>query len=129
AGRSAVTDRGKVSAAGTPGELKASVGAGAVHVRIRDAAQRPEAARVLSTVLGGDVEQPSDPVALTARVAGEKSERGAAEAASEALAALAAAGVVVDEFSLGQPSLDEAFLALTGERLDTVGKQEQEDAA
>jgi ABC-2 type transport system ATP-binding protein len=50
-------------------------------------------------------------VALTARAVG--SEQGAAEHASRALAALAAAGIVVDDFSLGQPSLDEVFLALT----------------
>ncbi|MGH7464943.1 MAG: daunorubicin/doxorubicin resistance ABC transporter ATP-binding protein DrrA, partial [Longimicrobiales bacterium] len=33
---------------------------------------------------------------------------------AEALAALAGAGVGVAEFSLGQPSLDEVFFALTG---------------
>ncbi|HET6704886.1 MAG TPA: daunorubicin/doxorubicin resistance ABC transporter ATP-binding protein DrrA, partial [Amycolatopsis sp.] len=33
---------------------------------------------------------------------------------SRALAALAGADIAVDAFSLGQPSLDEVFLALTG---------------
>ena len=37
-----------------------------------------------------------------------------ADQASEAIAALVAAGVGVAGFSLGQPSLDEVFLALTG---------------
>jgi ABC-2 type transport system ATP-binding protein len=37
----------------------------------------------------------------------------AAEQASRALADLAAAGITVDNFSLGQPTLDEVFLALT----------------
>ena len=37
-----------------------------------------------------------------------------AEQASEAIAALVAAGIGVAGFSLGQPSLDEVFLALTG---------------
>ncbi|WP_181786438.1 ATP-binding cassette domain-containing protein, partial [Streptomyces phytophilus] len=40
ASRIAVIDHGKVIAEGTKGELKASVGAGSVHLRLRDAAQR-----------------------------------------------------------------------------------------
>ncbi|GAA4559234.1 ATP-binding cassette domain-containing protein [Planotetraspora kaengkrachanensis] len=114
AGRIAVIDHGKVIAEGTPGQLKASVGAGSVHVRLRDASQRPEAERVLSKALDAPVQLEADPVALTARVAGEGIEHAAAERAARALSELAAAGISVDDFSLGQPSLDEAFLALTG---------------
>jgi ABC-2 type transport system ATP-binding protein len=44
ASRIAVIDRGKVIAEGTKGELKASVGAGSVHLRLRDPEQRPIAA-------------------------------------------------------------------------------------
>ncbi|MEV6598359.1 ATP-binding cassette domain-containing protein [Actinoplanes sp. NPDC051346] len=112
AGRIAVIDHGKVIAEGTPGSLKASIGAGTVHVRLRDAAQRPEAERLLAAVLGTGVQAESE-VALTARAGASGSEQGAAEQASRALAALAGAGIVVDDFSLGQPSLDEVFLALT----------------
>src|SRR5918997_273273 len=43
----AVIDRGRVIAEGTPGQLKASVGSGAMHVRLLDPAQRAAAARVL----------------------------------------------------------------------------------
>ncbi|MEU9607524.1 ATP-binding cassette domain-containing protein [Streptomyces sp. NPDC048057] len=113
ASRIAVIDHGKVIAEGTKGELKASVGSGAVHVRLRDAAQRPDAERLLSAVLGGEVQLDSDPVALTARAGGSDSGQDAAEQAGRALAELARAGITVDNFSLGQPSLDEVFLALT----------------
>ncbi|MFD6292465.1 ATP-binding cassette domain-containing protein [Streptomyces sp. NPDC060205] len=115
ASRIAVIDKGRVIAEGTKGELKASVGAGAVHVRLRDADRRPDAERVLRQALGTDVQLEPDPVALTARV-GNGSPDGAAtaEKASRALAELARAGITVDNFSLGQPSLDEVFLALTG---------------
>jgi ABC-2 type transport system ATP-binding protein len=113
ASRIAVIDHGKVIAEGTPGELKASVGAGAIHVRLRDAAQRSEALTVLRNVLGDNVKPEPDPVALTAQLSGEDSDRVAAEQASRALAELAAAGIVVDNFALGQPTLDEVFLALT----------------
>ncbi|GAA3917215.1 ATP-binding cassette domain-containing protein [Actinoplanes auranticolor] len=111
AGRIAVIDHGRVIAEGTPGELKSSVGAGTIHVRLRDAAQRPAAERIIATALETAVELDADPVSLTARAVG--SEQGAAEHASRALAALATAGIVVDDFALGQPSLDEVFLALT----------------
>jgi ABC-2 type transport system ATP-binding protein len=113
AGRIAVIDRGKVIAEGTPGQLKASIGAGTVHVRLRDADQRPAAERVLAEALGTTVQREPDPVALTARADASGSDRGAAEQASRALARLAEAGIIVDDFSLGQPSLDEVFLALT----------------
>ncbi|GAA3384754.1 ATP-binding cassette domain-containing protein [Cryptosporangium minutisporangium] len=112
ASRIAVIDHGKVIAEGTPGALKSSIGAGTVHVRLRDPQRRAEASELLSRALNAPVLQESDPVALTIRVTG--SDRGAAEHASRALADLATAGIVVDDFSLGQPSLDEVFLALTG---------------
>ncbi|MFC8132487.1 ATP-binding cassette domain-containing protein [Streptomyces sp. NPDC057302] len=115
ASRIAVIDDGKVIAEGTKGELKASVGAGSVHVRLREAHQREDAARALRIALDAEVQLEPDPVALTARVGnGERDGRGAAEKASRALAELARAGITVDNFSLGQPSLDEVFLALTG---------------
>jgi ABC-2 type transport system ATP-binding protein len=116
ASRIAVIDHGKVIAEGTKGELKASVGSGAVHLRLRDADQRPEAERVLAAALGAEVLLDADPVALTARVNGQGTERGAAEQAAHALAELARSGITVDNFALGQPSLDEVFLALTDKK-------------
>ena len=113
AGRIAVVDHGRVIAEGTPGELKSSVGSGTVHLRLRDAAQRPDAEKVLQAALGVPVQLEADPLALTARVGGEGSDLEAGEQAARALGELARAGIVVDDFSLGQPSLDEVFLALT----------------
>src|SRR5690606_1024315 len=107
ADRIAVIDHGKVIAEGTSGELKASVGAGAVHVRLRDPVKRPDAERHLTKALGVPVLLEHDPVALSARV--EDSDL-----VARAISGLIAAGIEVAEFSLGQPSLDEVFLALTG---------------
>jgi ABC-2 type transport system ATP-binding protein len=116
ASRIAVIDHGRVIAEGTKGELKASVGSGAIHLRLRDAAQRPEAERVLARSLGVEVLLDADPVALTARVDGNGNEQNAAEQAGRALAELARTGITVDNFALGQPSLDEVFLALTDKK-------------
>ena len=122
AGRIAVVDHGKVIAEGTPGELKSSVGTGTVHVRLRDPRQRPEAERVLAAALGAPVQADADPVALTARV-GDDGRLQASERAARALAELAAAGIVVDDFSLGQPSLDEVFLVLTDRPAEPAGDE------
>ncbi|GAA4091483.1 ATP-binding cassette domain-containing protein [Nonomuraea soli] len=112
ASRIAVIDHGKVIAEGTPGQLKSSIGSGSVHVRLREAHQREQAEQVIASALATTVVLEADPVALTARLtAGQDAV--AAEQAARALSELAAAGIVVDEFSLGQPSLDEVFLALT----------------
>ncbi|GLX97911.1 ATP-binding cassette domain-containing protein [Herbidospora sp. NEAU-GS84] len=113
ASRIAVIDHGRLIAEGTPGELKSSVGAGTVHVRLRDPGRRADAEKLLSAALGAPATPDPDPRRVVVRVPGHGSERGAAEDAARALSELAAAGIVVDDFSLGQPSLDEVFLALT----------------
>ena len=107
AGRIAVIDKGRVIAEGTPGELKASVGSGALHVRLVDAGRRQDAVELLSRLLDEPVQAAADGLSLTARV--QEPDRVAA-----ALAQLGEVGIGVREFSLGQPSLDEVFLALTG---------------
>ncbi|MET9528837.1 ATP-binding cassette domain-containing protein [Streptomyces coeruleorubidus] len=114
ASRIAVIDRGRVIAEGTKGELKSSVGAGSVHLRLRDPDQRALAADLLRRVLDAQVQLEPDPVALTARLGTAASDDSAAQQASRALSELSQAGITVDNFSLGQPSLDEVFLALTG---------------
>lgn len=107
AGRIAVIDRGIVIAEGTPGELKASVGSGAFHVRLDDAARRAEAQEILLGVFGVPVAVTQDPAALTVRLTDTS-------AIPTALSSLASAGIGVANLSVGQPSLDEVFLALTG---------------
>ncbi|WP_019816336.1 daunorubicin/doxorubicin resistance ABC transporter ATP-binding protein DrrA [Saccharomonospora saliphila] len=126
ASRIAVIDRGRVIADGTPGELKSSVGSGSLHIRLHSAAQRPEAQRLLTRTLGVEVQLDPEPVGLTARLRAGESDAGAAEQASRSLHELAAAGIAVDNFSLGQPSLDEVFLTLTDH---PANPDEQEVAA
>ena len=112
AGRIAVIDHGKVIAEGTPGELKASVGAGALHVRVSQPDRRNEAQSILNDHLGVAVTLESDPAALSARV--DDAERVAA-----GLAALTHSGIGVETYAFGQPTLDEVFLALTGRHAES----------
>ena len=103
----AVIDHGKVIAEGTPAQLKVSVGGSTLHIRLLDAEQREEAAGVLARVLGSECHMESDPSSLSTSCADP-------DRAAEAVGELTRSGIGVANFSLGQPSLDEVFLALTG---------------
>ncbi|MGH3040623.1 MAG: ATP-binding cassette domain-containing protein, partial [Gaiellaceae bacterium] len=114
----AVIDHGRVIAEGTPTQLKASVGSGALHVRLFDPEQRAEAETVLARVLGVEVHLESDPASLSAPCAD-------ADQAAEAVGELSRSGIAVANFSLGQPTLDEVFLALTGHPAEGGAQDEQ----
>jgi ABC-2 type transport system ATP-binding protein len=105
--RLAVIDHGRVIAEGTSRDLKASVGASALHLRLATADQSARARELIARVLGDGIVPGSDPLALTARLTSP------AQAAA-VLAALTADSVDLAEFSVGSPSLDEVFLAITG---------------
>ncbi|NLS09540.1 ATP-binding cassette domain-containing protein [Nesterenkonia sp. MY13] len=124
ADRIAVIDHGKVIAEGTPGQLKAQVGAGALKVRVENPADRETAAHILETTVGSNVVREKDAAALTARL-------GQGASATPALQALEESGIAIETFAMGQPSLDEVFLALTGkpvEAEDTETTEEDHDA-
>ena len=120
----AVIDQGKVIAEGTPAQLKASVGSGTLRIRLLDPERRPAAEPVVTGVLGGcEVHFEADPAALSAPC-------GSADQAAEVVGELTRQGIEVANFSLGQPSLDEVFLALTGHTAEEVasdGETEVED--
>jgi ABC-2 type transport system ATP-binding protein len=121
ADRIAIIDHGRIIAEGTSRELKASIGAGAFHLRVQDPARRADAERVLADALQVPVGLDAEPAALTVR--GADPERIAA-----ALADLAGEGITISEMAMGQPSLDEVFLALTGHPADEASADEEEVA-
>jgi ABC-2 type transport system ATP-binding protein len=115
AARIAVIDHGMVIAEGTPGQLKAATGAGTLRIRLADPAQRPQARRMLNHMLEEPVHDGTDPAVLTARIPMAWPGRAASGEAAAAVAELAWAGITVGEFALGQPTLDEVFMTLTGQ--------------
>lgn len=121
--RIAVIDAGQVIAEGTAGRLKASVGSGSLQVRLLDQAQRPEAQQVLSQALQVPVSLDVDPLALSVRLPARPDVDVGGHVAA-ALGELAGSGITVGEFALGQPSLDEVFLALTGHPTDNASHPE-----
>ena len=122
ADRIAVIDHGHLIAEGTPGQLKASIGAGTLRVRLRDPDQRPQAQHTLTQALEVPVRLDADPAGLSARAADP-------QRATHALGELSGAGITLSDFALGQPSLDEVFLALTGRPAQPDATTTQEDAA
>jgi ABC-2 type transport system ATP-binding protein len=103
----AIIDHGKVIAEGTSGQLKNRVGAGSLHLRVEEPARRAEAIEVVEQVLGSPAHLENDPTAFIVRTTDT-------ELVGTAVAELGRRGIAVAELSLGQPSLDEVFLTLTG---------------
>ncbi|MEX0957357.1 MAG: ATP-binding cassette domain-containing protein [Rhizobiaceae bacterium] len=107
AARIAVIDHGRKIAEGTSRELKAATGSGFLNVTVADPERLDEASRLLEAKLGAAVQ--------TSVEGGEVSVLAeTAQAANEAVAALVGAGIELTDFSMGQPSLDAVFFALTG---------------
>lgn len=105
ADRLAVIDHGKLIAEGTSRELKASVGSGTLKIQLQDPAQASAAETLLQT-------NTKSPVQSTAE--GLSMQVTDSVAAMQALQQLTNSGFAIAEFSLGSPSLDEVFFALTG---------------
>src|SRR5262245_54060033 len=105
--RLAVVDHGRVIAEGTSAELKASVGSNALHVRLASPEQRARARELVERVLGDGVLPLTEPTEVSARLEHPRQ-------AATVLAALIESQIEVEQFAVGNPSLDEVFLALTG---------------
>jgi len=106
ADRVVLIDRGREAASGTPAQLKAQVGAQRVDVIAADGAEFER----LSALLGDQFEITTAVELRTISVAAPDE----AEDLARVAAAVAEAGAGVDEIALRRPTLDDAFLALTG---------------
>ena len=108
ADRVGIIDRGRIIAEGTPAELKRSIGADVVTVRVDNVTV---AASTIAALPGVDsVEVRGDEI-LAATADGPGT-------VSPIAVALAGAGVRVRSLTLREPSLDDVFLTLTGQHLE-----------
>jgi ABC-2 type transport system ATP-binding protein len=114
AGQIAVIDQGRIVAEGTSAQLKARVGSGTLHVRLLDGQQRSQAQAVLAGTLQGPVQLGADPLTLSVPLAAPAGPADVGRLVGHAMTRLSEARMAVTEVTLGQPSLHEAFLALTG---------------
>jgi ABC-2 type transport system ATP-binding protein len=108
ADRVGIIDHGKIIADGTPAELKRSIGADVIAVRVADVAR---AEPVIAAVPGIDaVESRGDEIlAATSDGPGH---------VSPLIVALADADIPVRSLTLREPTLDDVFLTLTGQHLE-----------
>src|SRR5262249_1668527 len=120
--RVVIIDHGRAIAAGTPAELKGRVGSDVLEVRPRLASDFPAVEEVLGLVTAEPLRSDlhAGPLPATA-------DRGA-EKLTEALRLLVERQIEVDDIGLRRPSLDEAFLALTGRHAE-LATQESARAA
>jgi ABC-2 type transport system ATP-binding protein len=107
AARIAVIDHGKKIAEGTPRELKVATGSGFLHVAVADPARLEEAAKLLESHLRAAVQRSAEGGTLAVVAKTPKD-------ANAALGTLIDAGIELADFSMGSPSLEEVFFALTG---------------
>ena len=120
--RIAVVDHGRIAAEGTAAQLKATVGAEVLAVRVADPARTADAVALMADLSTGD-EPLADATTGEVRVA--VSDAGAS---AQAIRRLDARRVAVAAVELQQPSLDDVFLTLTGRRAE-AGPADQQEAA
>jgi oleandomycin transport system ATP-binding protein len=104
-----VMDHGRVLESGTPADLKAKVGGQTLDARPADRADLPRVAEIVSEIVGPgsiDIERLLVSAPVTSSATG---------AIAAVAGRLDAAGIEVSELGLRLASLDEVFLALTGE--------------
>jgi ABC-2 type transport system ATP-binding protein len=104
-----VIDHGRTVASGTLSELKASVGRDVIELAVTDSARLDESGQILERVTGSLPRLDRGSRRATATAAGGASELAAV------IGCLASAGIATDEIGLRRPTLDEVFLALTGD--------------
>jgi ABC-2 type transport system ATP-binding protein len=108
ADRISVIDAGRVVAEGTSDELKSKIGGDRIEVVVHDAAELDAAAEIVGRVCAATPDRDTETRQLSAPV----TDRVAALA--DVMRALVDAGIAVEDIGLRRPTLDEAFLHLTG---------------
>ncbi|WP_096396096.1 ATP-binding cassette domain-containing protein [Halorubrum trapanicum] len=114
--RIAVIMDGEIVATGSPAELKRRVGGEILDVDVPAGEDARE--RAAEIARGGDVFDADADVTVTDDGISVTAER-AREHGTDLLVALRDAGIAVTGFNIRAPTLDDVFLAITGEELDS----------
>jgi ABC-2 type transport system ATP-binding protein len=109
-----IVDHGRVIASGTPDELKAEAGRDVIELRTREHHELDAASEVLATVATEAPRVDQDARRVSAPVDG-------ADQLAVVVRLLDERGLALDDIALRRPTLDEVFLALTGQPIDATG--------
>jgi ABC-2 type transport system ATP-binding protein len=110
-----IVDHGRAIAAGAPDELKGRVGTTVIEVRPRVPGDLPGVAAALGTIGCETPHTDIDARRVSARV------DGGADQLRDIVRLLDDRGIAADDVGLRRPSLDEVFLAVTGNPLEPAG--------
>ncbi|MDD9372177.1 MAG: DUF4162 domain-containing protein, partial [Acidimicrobiales bacterium] len=120
--RVVIVDKGRVIADGSPDELKAQAGRDVIEIRVHRADELAIVAESLGR-LGVEAARIDAAVnRVTIPVDGGRA------VIAEAVRALDALAVEVDDIGLRRPTLDEVFLALTGSPIDDGSDDDSDDS-
>jgi ABC-2 type transport system ATP-binding protein len=111
ADRVVLIDHGREIAAGTPAQLKAQVGEQRVDVMVADATSLDRLAGLLDEHFTTNVAREQRTISVPAP--------GEAADLTRVATAVRDSGIAVDEIALRRPTLDDAFLALTGHMVES----------
>lgn len=111
-----VIDKGQVVANDTPDGLKRSIGSRSLHLTVKDLANSTNAVQIVERVLNTK--------AHLARAAEVVAPLGNIDKLADVLTALKDVGIALSTVNILQPSLDEVFFALTGEKAKGAEKED-----
>ncbi len=108
-----VIDRGIIIAEGTADELKVQVGGERLEVTVAESERVAEAAEILAGIGGGEATRDDRSRQVTVGVTGGTKDL------LVAVRRLDEAGIEVQDIGIRRPTLDDAFLAMTGHTADS----------
>jgi ABC-2 type transport system ATP-binding protein len=106
ADRIVILDKGIIIADGTPDQLKASIGSGVLNIHLASIEQQARAKHIIEQTCGLVMQSDPHAAILSAQISNP-------ERLANTLTALSQAGIIMTEFTVKQPSLDDVFLSLT----------------
>ncbi len=120
ADRIAVIDRGEIIAEGSSDELKSEAGGDVLELRVSERGRTRDAADALIKLDAGEPQADEESGRIIVNITN------GTQVLADAVRALDEADIGIADLSLRRPSLDEVFLALTGEEsVEEVAEQEQ----
>ena len=114
----AVIDRGKLIAEGTSAQLKAKMGGDVIEFELEDAKQKDKALQAVSGISKSKPSYNEETNVVTVPVGSDGSRQ-----LAEVVRALDGAKVSPHRLSLHEPSLDDVFLTLTGEKVEDIEEE------